>query len=390
MTKSIISILLVLCSFVRVIEGKLSRDGKPRNLKLKENLLSKSRRLEDEEEDNNDFPYDLTSYGVKFTKCQYVKMYDEEQSKYTSSVFTMKQFVIYRLCPLDSCDYCGSNYGQYVVETDDYLQHVAEQHRDNFEDMCEYCDRECENNNNNYYCRKCWQCEKVEELEESGYVDATYLAACQKVQNGDDDDGNSNILYTGPRCNKEGNSIKIDVFSDYQCTQPYSVSIETVLGYKLHYYVLQHALGTSCTSCVESRDNNEDEDRDEDEDENETLEFCKDLYTGSAKCETKHGFKNGISTYGDSSVELDNEFDVCTFIESLIWNSYDQKGEIDTYDPQDTMLRSITTVQRLSLCCLTVISMTFIIYANYLKKKIAKYNNLEMPFISEIPQNMGM
>jgi len=379
----------------------LSQSQKLRFTKKVPKFLQKhqhQRRLAD---DDDAFEYNLAPYGVSFQKCQYVKTFDDDvaQNKYISSVFSLKQFIVYRLCPISgnnnngngkgSCDSsCNSNYGEYVVDVADYLSYVVEQARENFEDLCEQCDKDCEDNNNNYRCSKCRSCAKAKELEENGYVDASTLTTCQQVQFGNDDDANAMTLYVGPRCYKSGHMIKIDVFSDYQCTTPYNVNVEDILGYKLHYYVLQRALGSSgCISCS-AADNDNDNDNQEDNNEQdnaqnneESLEFCQYLYTSSAKCETKHGFTNGLSSlYSDSSYgsgynnnELSNEYDACTFIDSLVWNSYNQNGEISYQEPQDAILRTLTTMQRIMIGFLGSVIATIAIYANYLQKKIASH-----------------
>jgi len=351
---------------------------KPKNLiskSLKKPSFVKHRNLAD---DDNNFDYDLSSYGVQFTKCQYVKTFDDTvaQNKYISSVFSMKQFIVYKLCPKknnneygsSTCD-SSSNYGEYAVNAEDYLNYVVDQTRENFEELCdEFCDKECNENSNNNRCNKCKVCSKVEELENNGYVDASTLTTCQKVQFGNDDDANAMTLYVGPRCYKYGKLIKIDVFSDYTCTTPYGVNVEDVLGYKLHYYVLNRALGSA--GCISCSDNDDDEKQDNDN--AETLEFCQNLYTYSAKCETKHGFQNGLSSVDSSSPELSNEYDACTFIDSLVWNSYNQNGEISYQEPQDAILRTLTTVQRLMISFLAFSIITIGVYANYLQKKIAR------------------
>jgi len=305
-------------------------------------------------------------------------MYDDymAQNKYINTVFSLKQFVVYRLCPTDQCDYCGQNYGEYVLEIGDYLSNVVDHQREAFEKNCEECDRNGNNDNRN----KCKICKKVVELEDAGYVDASTLTTCQQIElDGNDDDQSYNnraALYVGPRCSKGGSMVRIDVFSDNKCTQSYGVNVEDVLGHKLHYYVLQYALGGSCANCAEEeeerneKDDKDEEDREKDKDENKVLDFCENVYAASAKCETKHGFRHGESS-------ITNEYDICTFIDSLVWNSYDQKGEIAVNEPQDIIVRQTTTLQRMMLVLISFSGFTLAIYGNYLQKKIQKYTNMQ-------------
>lgn len=45
------------------------------------------------------FQYDLSQFSVRFEKCQYVKMYDDNlaENQYSDSPLALKHFVVYRL-----------------------------------------------------------------------------------------------------------------------------------------------------------------------------------------------------------------------------------------------------------------------------------------------------
>ena len=73
-------------------------------------LTSPGRRLEDV----STFEYnDLSQYSVRFEKCQFVKSYDDEFAgdEDNDSPLATKHFVVYRLCPTNSCESCNDKYG---------------------------------------------------------------------------------------------------------------------------------------------------------------------------------------------------------------------------------------------------------------------------------------
>ena len=54
-------------------------------------------------EDNPEFQYALSDFSVKFKKCQYVKMYDDDlaSNSYSTTVLALRHFVVFKLCPVD-------------------------------------------------------------------------------------------------------------------------------------------------------------------------------------------------------------------------------------------------------------------------------------------------
>lgn len=186
------------------------------------------------EEQEEEFAYNsLANFTLRFEKCQFVKMFDDEQE----SMLALKHFAVFRLC--DECETCEV-YGNYAMMVDDYLQYTMENQKNDFEDMCENCNEQC--NEDGEYCSGCgFLCYQYENLEANGYLDAAEYIQCQlwEPENDDQgqDDGNQQEYYIGPRCNS-GNSIAIGVFSDENCWEPVDdVDVEDLLGAKLSYHV---------------------------------------------------------------------------------------------------------------------------------------------------------
>ena len=91
--------------------------------------------------------------------------------------------------------------------------------------MCNACEEYCQNDNNggrklqDYYDTDCYtcvdECEKIENMEDNGYIDATEFLECQMIYDPEDD--NRQALYAGPICASQGTKIKIGVFKDEDC-----------------------------------------------------------------------------------------------------------------------------------------------------------------------------
>jgi hypothetical protein len=116
---------------------------------------------------NNAFKFDATQYALSYHRCAAVKQFDESKAaeEGTTTVFTTKNFAVFRFCPVKTCednfnfveeeieegeegeegeqaseeaeyqetmferlaaggangDACQSNYGEYMLNLDDYL-----------------------------------------------------------------------------------------------------------------------------------------------------------------------------------------------------------------------------------------------------------------------------
>jgi len=325
----------------------------------KESPNSQLRRLDQEDGD-----IDLTNYSVKFEQCQFVKTYSDDlaDDEDTTSVLQTQRFVVFRLCPDNYCESCQYNYGEYVIDLETYLEATVEYQQELQEQMCEACEEYYENqqqdedeeeeDDGGRRRRKladidyetCYdECQKIENMEENGYVDAVNFLECQMVYDPEDDGGEA--LYAGPICSSNGSKIKIGVFLDEECNQVDSnKDVEDYLkdgdGYQMK---LSHALlktiyaEDTCISCLEPQEEDENEDEDEEEDaeeeEKETTEMCMNLYEAAAKCEEAHGME--AAAYYENNNE-DNEMYnqeaqeelVCDYISSLKSGTYDESGEI--------------------------------------------------------------
>mmetsp|Transcript_27552 Transcript_27552/g.51048 ORF Transcript_27552/g.51048 Transcript_27552/m.51048 type:complete len:413 (-) Transcript_27552:121-1359(-) len=308
------------------------------------------RKLEEEEQE-----VDLTGYSIKFEKCQFVKQYDAEEDggEENDSILTTKRFVIFRLCSESSCSY---NYGEYIVDMETYLEAVLGYKQEVQEQYCETCN-ECyekaaeqaeqeangEQNDDEEEDEDAWkcqnmdtsscyaECQNIENMEENGYMDAAEFTECQQL---DYEDNYGNVYYAGPMCASSGSRIKIGIFTDEECSNyDESKDIENYMknddGYsmKLSYHLLKQTFseGECIASCLQE---DEEQNNGDDEKEAEVNEVCEELYEAAGKCESSHGFEQGIVDYENYDNQVRNEELVCDFISSLKAGHYDQTGEI--------------------------------------------------------------
>jgi len=314
---------------------------------------SQIRKLNDNDE------IDLTGYSLKFEKCQFVKSYSQDLAEAGSdTVLATQRFVLFRLCPSGSCSSCNYNYGEYMVDMEDYLGYTVEYRQEEQEEMCNACEEQC------YYeaddagddaaaeeeeedagddangggrrlvtadCDTCQSdCQKIANMEANYYLDATAFVQCAELKEADDD---SDALYAGPICASQGAKIKIGVFTDEDCMfLDSSKDVEDYLtdddgnGMKLSHALLKTTYSsTDCISCLEDVDGDDDAAKAD----AGNKEVCSELYESAAKCESKHGF-SGLSSndYYQSDNQISNEELVCDFISSLKSGTYSQDGEI--------------------------------------------------------------
>jgi hypothetical protein len=311
---------------------------------------------------------DLSSYSVKFEKCQFVKAYaddlaaaaDEEESTTAAVAATelaqttaQHHFAIFRLCPNNTtttttsanCTACDSNYGEYLMNLDDYLETTVTYFQRRQEEMCNSCRGECrqygdENASNSSTggrkknreleeivvpdCDTCLdECDKIENMEANGYYDATNFLSCQLIYDPAGDGNTAGVLpvdseqplWAAPICASGGYKIKIGVFRDENC-QDFD-SFQEVDDYlfsnegnqmKLSHAQMKMTYMDTCISCQGSNNGNT----------GSNNQFCDTLYNHAAKCEKTNGFVGNNGNHnGYGYNQLDQEEVVCDFLESL-------------------------------------------------------------------------
>lgn len=379
------------------------------------------RGLEEQQNDQEEaYQVDITSYSVKFEKCQFVKSYDDDLAgdEDSETVLATQRFVIFRLCPNNSCSSCSYGYGEYMIDLETYLGATIQYQQTMQESMCNACaqcgnygddqvagddqavgdDQGAQENEEqenaeeeganrrlqDYYdvdvdCDTCYaECVKIENLEANGFVDASNFVECQLIYDPDDDGKAS--LYAGPMCASQGTKINIGVFTDQNCYV--SDSSKTVDDYIVdeNGYPMQvsHALlkpvyaSSSCVSCKAPQ--NQNNDGNDDGNQAGVLEMCGQLYEASAKCEESHGFDRGYAAYNGYDNQEANEDIVCDFIDSISAGSYDEQGEIVVYGASSAYGGGATTTggQKFALTFFVLGTIGLAMYAGTLHSKLTK------------------
>jgi hypothetical protein len=65
---------------------------------------------------------------------------------------------------------------------------------------------------------------------------------------------------------------------------------------------------------------------------------------------------------------------VCGFIDSLLWNSYTETGEINVQDEQDVIIRTMMPLQKVVLSLLTITFVALLGSVYYLHHQIEKHS----------------
>jgi len=361
--------------------------------------LHPNRKLDEDEEE---YVVDISQYSLKFEKCQFVQGYSDElaEDEEYDSVLSLNRFIIFRLCPTSSCaSSCNTGYGEYMVDMDEYLMATTEYRLEQQEEYCEECDENCEQDdqaqddadrrldeaeqNANVDCDTCVStCQKIENMEENGYIDATNYLECAALEQNNDDDKEDVEYFTGAMCANSGAKIKIGVFNDENCMQlNENLDIESYLAdgdgnqLKLSHQLLKTVYDPDeCISCEQVDEDENNGDDGNDDAEVEIKEVCENVYMAAAKCEKSHSFDNGYSNYNGYSNQMANEEVVCDFIDSIADGTYDQYGSIVVggADSSTSSSSSTTGGQKFALTFFILGTVGLAVYAAMLHTNLTK------------------
>lgn len=343
--------------------------------------------------EGDDADIDLTNYSIKFEKCQFVKEFageGEEGGGEDGQFLVTKRFVIFRLCPNNQCSSCSSNYGEYLIDLETYLEATTEFVNEQQEQYCETCNtcyEQAYNNQNNnngdnnngdnedaWMCQNfgstdsCYaECQNIENMEENGYVDASEFLECQRLEGDEnqaaeyDQYGNQIEYYAGPVCASGGSRIKIGVYYDENCSylvenkdiDSYMQRNDNGVAMQLSYHALKMTFpdsGNCVASCKQEDEENNNQNQNNGDgnyyyQQYETAEVCRNLYEAAGKCESIHGFsamrsynnqnqnngENNNQNYyqGWYENQLKNEEAVCNYMDNVQSGIYSLSGDIN-------------------------------------------------------------
>lgn len=298
-----------------MMDSSLRSNGN--NQRLLSNLMAKAqpRRLDqgndDQAENEDGFGFDASVYSVKYTGCSAIKTYSDEQAE-EGNVIEAKRFVVFRLCPSDSCNKyttegCSEDYGEYVLEMGDYLETMTQYNEERVANFCEYCEYCAENQmnggngNDDGGGRRLDQGDDAAADGDDAAADgddaaadgddavaaaddcydvcqADYNRLCnegnnQNQNNGDDaaeqeevnieeffecvqveNENNGYVYYMGPHCDSDGFTITIGLYSDETCSTyiGYETDVYTATGIDLSEADMSIFYPQDCQSCMEN------------------------------------------------------------------------------------------------------------------------------------------
>ena len=273
------------------------------------------------------FPVDISSYSLRFEKCQGIKAGKEQQQ-------AVQRYAVFRLCPRHACSSCNENYGEYSLPLETYLNVLSDYFHGTKDALCETCQHcqelpekdtaESKLNDFGSNCVRCEQeCTMLDKLESSGYVDATKFLKCSLVQTGSSGEN----YYAGPVCSSGGDAVTIGIFTDEYCsvqdtTKNVQDFIKTQSGdtAQLAYSFMKLTYLKTCLSCAEDGVEGLHDLKADQRDADNVKGFCESIYDNAAKCETPHGFALAkAAPYGETAAQ---EREVCNFIDQIHLNDH--------------------------------------------------------------------
>lgn len=300
--------------------------GKKREARLTSKLMEMAQPVERPEvprfleEDYQDFGINITEYALRYIGCQNVHQYSDDlaEDEDSTTVLGMNRFVIVRLCPQDECSNyhhygCNSGFGDYLIPMEDYLQTMAEDYFQEYQNYCETCyycmvqsasqqqqgDDAAQynasddavqyygddannnggrrlgystynsNNTDDYYYMNADFYNNMDDDGNNGDNCANYYNACEDFRKACKDysqyatnmetyfecaefDVGNYVGYLGPHCRSDGKTIGIGVYKDQYCNEYNSdmLDISNMMGMDLGDDNLRAYYSEQCISCL--------------------------------------------------------------------------------------------------------------------------------------------
>jgi len=279
-------------------------------------LLSKARKLENEDE--VDFTW-VADFSIKFQGCHHVSQWNDEADDEEDVRIQTKRLIRFRLCPTSSCSVesaagCTSEYGDYIIDMNTFLETYYEAVADYNEYRCEYtqemlCDCDDDDGKGDDFDRdiceyECYVTNGIEDIcaennpynddeqEEEEKFDLADWVECQQAEFENDEERRLEEeeeveYFTGPYCSEQGGAIYLGLFTDDTCTtfadEFGGASTYSQLAGQALPYSSESIVHMDCISCKEPADFNNDGNDNEDEDA--VIEMCEQIYATAGKCE---------------------------------------------------------------------------------------------------------
>lgn len=286
-------------------------------------LMEKARKLENQDE--IDFTW-VADFSIKFQGCHHVNQWNEEADGEEDVRIQTKRLIRFRLCPTDTCSSesasgCTSEYGDYIIDMNTFLEAYYQAVDNVNEYKCEYtaqmlCDCEDDDGKGDDFDRDiceydCYVANGIEDIcadrnpynddeeeEEEQFQLADYVE-CARAEFDNGDNNNRRLdqnqqeeveYFVGPYCAEQGGAIYLGLFMDDTCTTfaDEDGGANTYLalsgGSELPY-AEQSIVHMDCISCKEPEEVNNDGNQNDQQDEDQVIEMCEQIYATAGKCE---------------------------------------------------------------------------------------------------------
>jgi hypothetical protein len=251
------------------------------------------------------YAFNITKYSLKYAGCSSIATYSDDlaMDEDASSVFAVDQYVVFRFCPTKTCSAsstygCMSDYGEYMVPIESWLEIISEYRYEEFERYCDYCAACYGGGNNNqkqyygygnrnmedaaaaqgddaaaaaqgddavagddggaagqgnYYVNDCSyksQCSGYADVcNNQNHVDLSKFFECKEYEANDD-----LTLYLGPHCASDKKTILLGVYDDQYCSNYVGdkYDLGTLTGMTLTSDMFTDYYQSDCIPCQES------------------------------------------------------------------------------------------------------------------------------------------
>jgi len=270
----------------------------PANSKLGSDILSKARRVNENEEEQYTWQND---YSIRFHSCHTLHLFGgdgaEEQEEGSNPVGN-QHLVKFKLCPSNTdCSQCKKG-GEYVVKMREFLEVYLETKKELEEAQCATVEENCVcdyyDGDDDACMAQCYADAGLDFCVEDEDFDVADYLECAPAPFYVED---TFERYIGPYCSTNGNGIQLGVFNDLCVTRvDDDVYSNNMYGVELPYSQ-SSLVNRDCISCKEV-DENEDNNQNNNNyyEAADPIELCQQLYMESAKCEKKMSGKSDPDT----------------------------------------------------------------------------------------------
>lgn len=273
----------------------------------------------------------IAGYSVKFQGCHHVQQWNDEADGEEDIKIMTQRLVRFRMCPADTCSStstkgCDSNYGDYLVDMETYVEAYMTQMQQQYMNNNQYYSNDNDgralNDNDKYNMNfeDYLQCQEMEmndrqrqRARKMRELNNNYGNQYYYSYNNNDNDIK---YYVGPYCAEQGGEIRLGVFYDDTCTvaaEDGAEMFQMVHNGMALPYSEQSIVNLGCLSCGGY---------------GEVNELCENLYEVAGKCETK------------MNVYYPNE-SACSYIEGI--KVIREDGVIRTSATRKSTAAAITT-----------------------------------------------